>query len=649
MWPLLLVAGSLWILQRQVHAHWLDLTWTVRDLTDVQWSPDATHARLWLDAAGLPLAALAASLCLQVGRAGWRLPLAAAFAGLGIIGSDLVPGFSVWMSLPLLLLGVALVSGVLERPSATSRLLLWGQGAALFCGVLWWAERLPDLTQAPSLLGSASLGLLWYGLATPGLRDLGPLVFSLCALIVLLGQTPGTLRGGVMRVLVFAGLSLGTALVFTLVVGGASVLLGVRSSFYPSIAAAALVAAGLDPARILLSRSVRQLLYGERDDPSAVMQRVAQHLGGGSDAGPWPGSRLGAAPGVQLGMPSGRETIEAGAREAALALRLPSLHLELLRGDRLGYSEVPTTVQSASQAIEQEVGTLVAGGERLGVLTAAPRSVRETFTPGELRLLEGLARQFAGAVHAWQLAEDLQTSQIGAVRAGEEERRRLRRDLHDGLGPSLSGLGLKIEAASVALVHSPRQAADTLDSLKRDVRECVAEVRRLVHDLRPPKLDDLGLIGALEELLRGAELAGLDARLEVQEPLPPLGAAVEVAVYRIAQEAVTNVLRHAHASRVLLRLQHDQDTLTLECLDNGVGLPEVREPGVGSRSMRERAGALSGQLELTSRAASGGFTTGPTLPTPSPKLAPGDTDQGGTRVCARLPLGSPAFLRGSGE
>ena len=625
-WPLALFVGSVYLLARHTHAHWLDLAWSVRDVADGQWSPDATHARLWLDAAALPLAALASALGLQVVRGGWRWPVAVALAGLGLTGSGLLPGLGAGLPLAALLLAGALAADVLGPPLHPARVLRWGLGAALGCSVLWWAGRLPDLGLAPALLGSASLGLLWTGLALPALRDLGLLMFSLCAAVALLGQTPGSLRGGAERGLVFAGLSLGTALVFTLVVGGTSALLETHSSFFPSVAAAALVAAGLDPARHLLARSVRQLLYGERDDPSAVMQQVARHLEGGQETG-------GAAR---------RDTIEAALREAALALRLPALSLDLARGERLGYSEA-----RPAAGVPQEVGLLVAGGERLGVVRATARGAHEAFTAAELRLLAGLSRQFAAAVHAWQLAEDLQTSQLATIRAGEEERRRLRRDLHDGLGPSLSGLGLKLEAASVVLAHAPQQAAVTLDGLKADVRECVADVRRLVHDLRPPKLDDLGLIGALEDLLSGAERAGLDARLEVRGPLPPLAAAVEVAVYRIAQEAVTNVIRHARAGRVLLRLEHDGHTLTLECLDDGAGLPAVREPGVGSRSMRERAGALSGQLEWSSGTAAefgAGAALPPGLPPPGP-LPAGRPPPVGTRVCARLPLG-PAVLRG---
>jgi len=189
----------------------------------------------------------------------------------------------------------------------------------------------------------------------------------------------------------------------------------------------------------------------------------------------------------------------------------------------------------------------------------------------------------------------------------------LRRDLHDGLGPALSGLSLKLEAARRLLARSPEQADAHLSALEGEVRESVREVRRLVHDLRPPKLDDLGLHGALEDLLADVQTVGLTVRCEVSGDAPPLSAAAEVAVYRIAQEAVTNVLRHAQARLVGLRLQATADSLVLEIEDDGVGLPEVRVPGVGSRSMRERAEALSGTLEWIRRER-GGTLVRATLP-----------------------------------
>ncbi|ULH17206.1 GAF domain-containing sensor histidine kinase (plasmid) [Deinococcus sp. KNUC1210] len=601
---LLLLAGAA-VVNTSLHAHWLDLVWNVRNVDETRWPAAFTRARLWLDGAQPLLGALGAALLWRACERRWWVVLAV--LGLGVLDSQLwtPPGGAAGalaVGLPLLVIGAALVLGWRRRHTASPLvppLLLWGYAAVLICSLVWnLGAAAPDPANTP---------LLWNELIRPSLRDLGMVVLVLCSALVVLEGSPGALRGSVMRGLVFFGLSLGTALVFTLVVGGLGALLHTQNSFWPSILAAALVAAGIDPARTALSRSVRRLLYGERDDPYAVMQRLS----------------------VQLEGPLGRTSLETGLqdalREVAQTLRLPALTLrfsdtEGLSYGALSYGTLPALAQTETLA-------LIAQGERLGSLEVARRSPREAFTRSELSLLEGVARQLASAAHALQLADQLQTSQQELLRAGEEERRRLRRDLHDGLGPSLAGLGLKLEVARILLGRSPEAAAAHLDALKAEVQESVNEVRRLVHDLRPPKLDDLGLAGALEDLLGGVRQAGLTARLELGDALPALGAALEVAVYRIAQEALTNVMKHARASEVIVRLetvrpetgQQEQSgtTLLLSVQDNGVGLPDVREPGVGSRSMRERAGALSGTLELSSEVG------------------------GGTHVRARLPLQAP--------
>ncbi len=586
----MLLGLSAALLGPALHPRWLALVWQVRDLSDAQWPADFTRLRLWLDAAQFGLAALSAALLLRVGGR-QRYAAALGVLGVGLATSQLWP-VSAWLSpgawtlLSWTVLGAAWSWGVfdlrrLERPGRVSRVVLWGYGAALIATLIWTFGAVP-LELSGAATDQVPPGLLWNELIRPGLRDFGLAALLLCAVLAAAEQSPGAVRGGVMRALVFGGLSLGTALLFSVVVGGLSALLHTSGTLWPSLAAAGLVAALIEPARSALSRSLRKLLYGERDDPSGVMQGLARQLEGSGSAAPM------------------RGTLEDALASVAAALRLPFLALHFADGEVLSFGLPPA--QSPAQSPESL--PLIAQGERLGTLEVARRRAREPFSKAEWALLEGVARQLAVSAHAWHLAGQLQASQDHLIRAGEEERRRLRRDLHDGLGPSLAGLGLKLEAARMLLGRSPERAAEHLSALRIEVQESVSEVRRLVHDLRPPKLDDLGLIGALEEVLAGARQAGLAATLEL-DALPPLGAALEVAVYRIAQEALTNVMKHAHASQVTLRLESAAGELILECRDNGVGLPEVREPGVGSRSMRERAGALSGTLELAAGPAGG--------------------------------------------
>jgi len=192
--------------------------------------------------------------------------------------------------------------------------------------------------------------------------------------------------------------------------------------------------------------------------------------------------------------------------------------------------------------------------------------------------------------------------------AREEERRRLRRDLHDGLGPTLASQTLKLDAALDLLQTDPAQAGHLLRQIKEQSQATVADVRRLVYALRPPALDELGLAGALQASLTSLT-EDLPLTVDVQaEALPPLPAAVEVAAYRIVSEALNNVIQHAEASRcsVRLRIEAGADrALAIEVRDDGVGLPDKREPGVGLRSMQERAEELGGRLEVTSPDGSG--------------------------------------------
>lgn len=260
---------------------------------------------------------------------------------------------------------------------------------------------------------------------------------------------------------------------------------------------------------------------------------------------------------------------------------------------------------------------LIHRGEKVGELLLAPRLGERGFSAADRRLLEDLARQAGAAAHAVRLTQDLKRSRERLVATREEERRRLRRDLHDGLGPMLGGLALKLDVAEDLVEGNPARARELLRSLKDQSQEAVTDVRRLVHALRPPALDELGLVGAIREQAARYEHGGLRICVEAPELAEELPAAVEVAAYRIAQEAITNVARHAAASRCEVRLDLDEEshTLTLEVTDDGRGLPEGRRSGVGLYSMRERAAELGGVCVVEAAL------------------------EAGTRVRAELPLG----------
>jgi len=217
-----------------------------------------------------------------------------------------------------------------------------------------------------------------------------------------------------------------------------------------------------------------------------------------------------------------------------------------------------------------------------------------------------------------RLALALQRSREQLVMAREEERRRLRRDLHDGLGPSLASQTFWLDAIIAMLSDDHPDAVRLVDSLKRQNQELVADIRRLVYELRPPALDELGLVGALAA--HAGQLGhsnGLDVQLATYpEPLGQLSAATEVAAYRIASEAITNVVRHAVASRCEISLTLDDGALEVRVADDGRGIRAVTDPGIGMTSMRERAEELGGSLRV-SRRESGGTEVLAVLPVPT--------------------------------
>jgi len=298
----------------------------------------------------------------------------------------------------------------------------------------------------------------------------------------------------------------------------------------------------------------------------------------------------------------------------AEALKLPYAAILLAQGEGMVTAAAAGTPEGVSVRLP-----LVYQGEPVGELLVAPRSPGEGFSPADHRLLEDLARQAGVAAHAVQLTADLQRARERLATAREEERRRLRRDLHDGRGPQLASQALALAAARKLVARAPTAADALLDRLAEQAQAAVTDVRRLVHDLRPPALDDLGLVGALHEGAARYEHTGLHVAIDAPVSLPPLPAAVEVAAYRIAQEALANVARHAGARTCTVRLGLDRaaGALALEILDDGRGLSPDRRAGVGLASMRERAEELGGTWMI------------------------GPAPAGGTRVFARLPLPLP--------
>jgi signal transduction histidine kinase len=252
-------------------------------------------------------------------------------------------------------------------------------------------------------------------------------------------------------------------------------------------------------------------------------------------------------------------------------------------------------------------------GNEVGHLYATARHPGTTLSNRDLQLLSDLAQQIGVAQYALRASEQLQASRAALVTAREEERRRIRRDLHDGLGPTLASIKLQLTAVARLLEPEPARAADLLDEARKSMDETTADVRRLVYGLRPPLLDELGLVAALRN--HPATQSGLHVIIE-PEQLPELPAAVEVALYRIASEAIHNVARHSGGQQCRVRIDVTDDAVHMRVSDGGRGLPEHLVDGVGIAAMRERAAELGGTVEMAS-------DDGTTVTTVIPLRSPG--------------------------
>jgi len=361
------------------------------------------------------------------------------------------------------------------------------------------------------------------------------------------------------------------------------------------IAAVAVVALLIAAARDRVQRAVDHALFGDRRDPYAVVDRLGQRVD--AAAGPL-------------------DALEQMSGELRTALRLPSVAI------------VPDDPQVRRIA----TGAPVAGtvdvpisvhGVQIGVLRVGRRHHGERLRPEEQSVLLDTARRAGALLQAASLVADLRASRDRIVGAREEERRRLRHDLHDGVGPQLAGLALQLDNLGRRLAGD-EDAATRVQMLRDRLRDTVVEVRRVVDNLRPPALDDVGLVEAVRQQVSayapafaiGAGVGpGLGpALVEVSAgALPTLPAAVEVAAYRIVTESVANAVRHGRPSRCDVSLVADGSHLVVTITDDGTGIADSAVPGVGLASMRERAAEVGGTLSVG---------TGPA----------------GTTITARLPL-----------
>jgi len=398
----------------------------------------------------------------------------------------------------------------------------------------------------------------------------------------------------VRRAVAYVVVSALIASMYLAVVAVVEAAVGRNATLTEHVVAAVAAAAAFQPLRGLVQRSVDRIFYGDRLRPYEAMNRI----------------------GRQLEHALVPDTVLPGVVSAVTeALRVPYAAVELAADD--GSWSVAAEHGRRVGAVEEFPMTYQA--ELVGRLLISPRASGQQLDQSDRQLVADLARQVGVAAHAVRATLALQRSRAELITAREEERRRLRRDLHEGLGPTLAGVTLGLHAARTQVRSAPDEAERLLDTLEAQVEQAVGDVRRVVYGLRPPALDEFGLLRALQ--LQASQLEATTPTLAVtldtpEEGLRRLPAAVEVAAYRIACEALTNIVRHSGATACSLRIQLN-GALEVDVADNGRGLPPDHRAGVGLTGMRERANELGGRLTI-------------------------DSDHHGTVVRARLPIIEPA-------
>ena len=353
------------------------------------------------------------------------------------------------------------------------------------------------------------------------------------------------------RTLVYLVLSGGLLAIYLGAVELARLTIGQQAELGGPLLAAALVAVVFVPSRSFVQRLVDRLMFGSRGDAAETLSSLAASLESSVD-----------------------DELSTALHAIRQSLRLP--YAAVAVEDR-----VVGTIDPGSPP---EVIPLRYRNQPVGELMAWPRRGQRQFDSNDRAALRVVAGPLATAVHSVRLNDQLQESREELVAARELERRRLHRDLHDGLGPALTAVALKADAAGNVLKGDPRRAKELLDQIGSEARAAVGDVRRIAHGLRPPTLDQYGLLAAVsfEATRFTSRLDGHPLIVSVDLPtsLPPLGDEIAVAVYRITTEALTNVVRHSNASSARVVIKAD-DQLTLQIIDDGTSASTSWTLGLG--------------------------------------------------------------------
>ena len=330
------------------------------------------------------------------------------------------------------------------------------------------------------------------------------------------------------------------------------------------VSAALVVAFVFNPIRLHLQRLIDRAFYGSRADPAGTARHVAAHL-------------------------QQSDELADVLNRARDALRLPWMALDnAADGTRL--AEVGAQTAGSLTDI-----VLSYRGGPVGTLHLQLRRGEHTLHDSDRHTLDLICMPLSIALHATALSEQVRQARAATVEATATERVRLQRELHDGLGPTLTSIAFRVDAATNTLRSDTDTAEQLMGEIGADLREVLEDVRRIVYGLRPIELDDLGLLGAIRQQIAAAPAGnGHAVVIELNAPgdLPSLTPAVELAAYRIIMESITNVRRHSTARTCAVTVAADGQ-LDLKIADSGTPTLTWR-PGVGLRSIRDRAEELGG-------------------------------------------------------
>jgi signal transduction histidine kinase len=378
------------------------------------------------------------------------------------------------------------------------------------------------------------------------------------------------------RTLIYVSLTFIVISFHVLFVSGLGALVRNPDNLIISLVSTGIIAVLFQPLTAYLQRMVNRLIYGDRDEPLTILTRLADQLEGTLP--------------INTVLPTILET-------TMKALKLPFIEITLTNG--MSYHLGAPPLESARFPLMHQ-------GEEIGVLKVGFRTANENFSKKDIRVLSHLAKQIGIAAHSVFINTELQKSREKLVSTREEERRRLRRDLHDGIGPSLAAQTIKVGVAKQLLYENPNAAEELLSSLEDDLSKTLTDIRHIIYNLRPPSLDDLGLLGAVKEFANQIKRPNtgdkpFDIKIYTNSSDLTLSAAIEVAAFRIIQEALTNVIRHSGATSCMVEFQTGKRGLTITIDDNGKGIAPNFKRGVGLSSMKERAEEVGGICSIHSK------------------------------------------------